>query len=140
VFGTNNIQNVSGVIDPLWRCYVDNVEILSSAPYPYPENNWRMCGVDNLVDKVHTLTVQVENRVQTFWFDYLLYAPSPNAVLDNSVILVPNKDPSLTYGSEWEAFEDSWIMTRVHGASMSFQFTGEYNLPLSLLNSVSSRL
>ena len=99
-----------------------------------------MCGVDNLVDKVHTLTVQVENRVQTFWFDYLLYVPSPNAVLDNSVILVPNKDPSLTYGSEWEAFEDSWIMTRVHGASMSFQFTGEYNLPLSLLNSVSSRL
>lgn len=128
MFGTNDIRNVSGVIDPQWRCYVDDLEIPSSAPYPYPENNWRMCGVDHLVDKTHTLTVRVDSQGQTFWFDYLLYSPSANAVLDGSVILVPSKDPSLIYGSEWESLEDSWTMTRIHGATMSFQFTGEHNI------------
>src|SRR6266540_2382016 len=116
VFGTN-------IVDPLWRCYIDDLEIPSASPYPLPENNWRMCGVDNLLDKEHTLTVRVESRGQTFWFDYLLYVPSANAALDNSVILVPDKDPSLIYGSEWEPLGDSWTMTRIHGASMSFQFT-----------------
>ena len=126
VYGTNNIRNSSGVIDPLWMCYLNGVHIDVSPPLQYKENNQRMCGTDGLLDMNHTLTLSVSTSGQSFWFDYLVYTPSPNTSSSqtNSFIFVPFSDSALDYDSSWQYWSNLSIITRTVGATVHFQFTG----------------
>ncbi|KAF9528097.1 hypothetical protein CPB83DRAFT_883694 [Crepidotus variabilis] len=56
VYGSNNIRNDSGVLDPTWECFIDQQSIGASDPFPYVENNWPFCE-KSLSDGPHTLTI-----------------------------------------------------------------------------------
>ena len=89
VFGSNNIRNDSGVLDPTWECFVDNISIGASAPFQFPENNWVFCQQDTLVDGAHVLTVNATvSQNQTFWIDDIQYVPSASVSLDQKAIVV----------------------------------------------------
>lgn len=47
IFGTTNINNSSGTIDPTWECFIDGVIIGSTSPFQYAENNWLLCTWNN---------------------------------------------------------------------------------------------
>jgi len=130
IYGTNSIRNSSGVIDPSWNCYLNGVQLNSLPPFRNPENNWPMCGIDGLLDMNHTFTLSVSTFGQLFWFDYLLYTPSPSSALQNdSVVLVPFSDSSLVYDSSWQFWSNSSALTRTPKASIQFQFKGEQLFP-----------
>ncbi|PPR02068.1 hypothetical protein CVT24_011167 [Panaeolus cyanescens] len=127
VWGTNNIRNDSGVVDPQWSCFIDNVPIRSN-PFQFFENNWALCSPpDSLVleDGVHVLTVNATvARSQTFWIDAIDYVPSASVPLDDKAILVENNDPQLQYGPGWQSLGGTANMTTVQGSSFTFQFYG----------------
>lgn len=104
LYGTNNIANKSGMIDPSWECFVDNISIQKSSPYGFANNDWQFCGQDALVDGVHTLTVNATvMQSQTFWVDNIQYVPSASVPLDNKAISIDNTDPELhnAFGGSW---------------------------------------
>ena len=39
VFGANNLRNDSGVLDPQWECFIDNISIGATTPFQYPGNH-----------------------------------------------------------------------------------------------------
>lgn len=134
IYGTNNIRNSSGVVDPLWNCYLNGVHIDATPPFQSKENNWRMCSIDGLLDMNHTFTLSVSTFGQSFWFDYLVYTPSPNSSSQNdSFIFVPFSDSVLSYDSSWQYWSNISAITRTMDATVLFQFTGtEANLLLTV--------
>ena len=125
VFGTNNIRNDSGVLDPTWDCFVDNISIGPSTPFQYPENNWVFCSQDKLVDGPHILTVNATvAKEQTFWFDDIQYAPSASVSLEDAAVVVDSLDPQLQYGAGWQALGGTANMTTQTNSIFTYDFTG----------------
>jgi hypothetical protein len=125
VFGTNNIRNDSGVLDPTWNCFVDNISIGPTAPFQYSENNWLFCSQDKLVDGPHILTVNATVvKAQTFWFDDIQYVPSASVSLANAAIMVDSLDPQLQYGAGWQALGSTANMTSQTSSIFTFDFIG----------------
>ncbi|KAF9053163.1 hypothetical protein BJ165DRAFT_1523887 [Panaeolus papilionaceus] len=127
VWGSNNIRNDTGVIDPQWTCFVDNVPIRSN-PFAFFENNWVLCSPpDTLVlqDGVHLLTINVTvAKSQTFWFDAIDYEPSASVPLTDKAIVVENNDPELQFGPGWQSLGGSANMTGIQGSTFTFYFNG----------------
>ncbi|KAJ3515507.1 hypothetical protein NLJ89_g1716 [Agrocybe chaxingu] len=125
VWGTNNIRNDSGVIDPKWECFIDQISIGTTSTFAFAENNWLFCEHNGLVDGPHVLTVNATvNREQTFWFDAIHYVPSPSASLDKAEILLDNRDPALGYGPQWQSLGATANMTTRQGSIFDFDFYG----------------
>ena len=125
VIGSNNIRNDSGVLDPTWQCFVDNISIGASTPFPYAENNWVFCEQDTLVDGPHILTVNATIlKSQTFWIDNIQYVPSASVSLDQKAVVVDNLDPQLQYGQGWQALGGTANMTTVPGSIFLYNFIG----------------
>ena len=125
VFGSNNIRNDSGVLDPTWQCFVDNISIGASAPFQFAENNWEFCEQDKLVDGPHILTVNATVlKNQTFWIDNIQYVPSASVSLNQKAIVVDNLDPQLQYGQGWQALGGTANMTTVPGSIFLYNFIG----------------
>jgi hypothetical protein len=125
VNGTNNIRNDSGVLDPTWNCFVDNIRIESATPLRYPENNWPFCFQDKLVDGPHLLTVNATViQSQTFWFDNIQYVPSASVSLEDAAVLVDSLDPQLQYGPGWQALGSTANMTSQTNSIFTFDFIG----------------
>jgi hypothetical protein len=123
--GTNNIRNDSGVLDPTWDCFVDNVSIGPTTPFQYVENNWVFCSKDNLVDGPHTLTVNATVlKAQTFWFDGIQYVPSASVSLEHAAVMIDSLDPQLQYGPGWQALGDTANMTENANSTFTFSFVG----------------
>ncbi|PPR02071.1 hypothetical protein CVT24_011170 [Panaeolus cyanescens] len=129
VFGTNNLQNVSGVLDPQWQCFVDNVPLVSNYTINV-QNNWKLCDVPpgvNIADGPHVLTVNVTvKQSQTFYFDRLTYLPSSTVRRDDKVIAIENFDPELIYDSHWEPWGPGLLanITQQPGSKVTFYFSG----------------
>ena len=124
VYGTMNIRNTSGVIDPKWACFVDGVAIPTIPPFQYPENNYPLCQQSQLPDGDHIITVNATSYGQAFWFDDIEYTPSLGVPLDNATIVVDHMDPSIHYGRGWSPLGYTANMTSTDGAKMNLQFTG----------------
>lgn len=125
VIGSNNIRNDSGVLDPTWLCFVDNISIGASVPFAFAENNWGFCEQDTLVDGPHILTVNATVlKNQTFWIDNIQYVPSASVSLDQKTIVVDNHDPQLQYGQGWQALGGTANMTTVPGSIFLYDFIG----------------
>jgi len=125
VIGSNNIRNDSGVLDPTWQCFVDNVSIDVSKPFQYAENNWPFCSQDSLVDGPHTLTVNATvMKSQTFWIDNIQYIPSASVPLNQTAVVVDSLDPQLQYGQGWQALGGVANMTVVPGSIFMYNFIG----------------
>lgn len=124
VYGTMNIRNTSGVIDPKWSCFIDGVAIPTVPPFQYPENNYPLCEQSQLSDGDHTIIVSATSNGQPFWFDDIEYTPSLGVSLDNATIVVDHMDPYIQYGPGWLPLGDTANMTSTNGAQMNLQFTG----------------
>ncbi|KAF8801613.1 hypothetical protein BYT27DRAFT_7197850 [Phlegmacium glaucopus] len=125
VVGSNNIRNDSGVLDPTWQCFIDNISIGASTPFQYPENNWEFCEQNTLLDGPHILTVNATVlKSQTFWIDNIQYVPSASVSLDQAAIVVDSVDPQLQYGQGWQALGGNANMTTVAGSIFTFDFIG----------------
>ncbi|KAF9561139.1 hypothetical protein CPC08DRAFT_707577 [Agrocybe pediades] len=125
VWGTNNLRNDSGVLDPQWECFVDKISIGATAPFQFAENNWVFCEQDQLEDGPHVITVNATvAKQQTFWFDQINYIPSVSVPLDNKGILVDNHDAALQFGDGWGALGGTANQTGKSGSTLTFQFVG----------------
>ncbi|KAF8801623.1 hypothetical protein BYT27DRAFT_7245077 [Phlegmacium glaucopus] len=129
VIGTNIIRNNSGVLDPTWQCFIDNISIdVATLRFENPENQRVFCNHDSLLDGPHIITVNATVQNQTFWFDNIQYVPSASVPLDQEIILVDNLDPQLQYGQgQWEPLSDvvpNLNMTLVSGSTFNFSFIG----------------
>lgn len=128
VVGSNNILNNSGVLDPTWECFIDDISIGATTPFPFPENNWVFCDHASLLDGPHILTVNATIlKNQTFWFDDIQYVPSASVPLDQATIGIDNLDKQLlesAYGTGWVALGNTANMTTVAGSIFTFNFTG----------------
>jgi hypothetical protein len=126
IYGTNNRVNTTSGWDPRWECFIDNVSIGATDPFPYDENNWLLCGQTDLNDGLHTITVNVTSTTgQPFWFDYVQYAPSSSVSEETAYIVVDHLDPGIEYGIGWVALGGTANMTSNHGSELWFNFTGD---------------
>lgn len=129
VYGSNNLQNNSGILNPSWECFVDGVSI-AATPFQSPENNWQFCGSPVLADGNHVLTVNASvSSPQTFWIDQIQYLPLAGSQpqLANATVLVDNLDPMLkpAFGKGWGELGGSANMTTTSGSQFTLNFTGE---------------
>ena len=113
------------MLDPTWECFVDNISIGASDPFPYAENNWEFCHQDTLVDGAHILTVNATvSKNQTFWIDNIQYVPSASVSLDHKAIVVDHLDPEMQYGAGWQSLGATANMTTAPGSVFLFNFIG----------------
>ncbi|KAH9480158.1 hypothetical protein JR316_0006755 [Psilocybe cubensis] len=125
VFGTNNLRNDSGVLDPTWECFIDNNSIGNTPAFQFPENNWIFCEADGLSDGPHILTVNASvKKGQTFWFDDIQYVPSSSVSLDNTEIVVNNQDSAIQYGNGWVSLGNNANATQNTNSIFTFNFVG----------------
>ncbi|KAF9440560.1 hypothetical protein P691DRAFT_608922, partial [Macrolepiota fuliginosa MF-IS2] len=102
VSGSNIDPNTTNP-DPTFECFIDDVSIGRTSPFPFAENNWPFCNKSGLPDGPHELQIDVTvmSPNNTFWLDQIKYNPSSAVPLDNKVLLVNNSDPAITYDSFW---------------------------------------
>lgn len=125
--GSTNIRNDSGILDPTWECLIDGVDIGTTDPFPFPENNWSLCEWKDGTPGQHTLTVRANSRGRTFWADRVEYVPSPNAIVpDGSVVSVRHTDYAIKLQSGWEPLGEDANVTRTQGATAEVEFVGEF--------------
>ncbi|KAF8159324.1 hypothetical protein B0H34DRAFT_703013 [Crassisporium funariophilum] len=125
IIGTNFINNETGVYDPTWKCFLDDVETKPTDFFGFPENNWSFCEWDNIANGSHVVSLNVTSHGHTFYFDSLTYNPSVN--LNSSQIgeslLVLNTDSGFKYGGNWTVHERG-MLTNEFGATAKFPFYG----------------
>jgi len=124
VYGTSSVQQKSGAQDPSWTCRIDDTIIPSTAPFEFPENNWRLCNITGLPDSHHTLSITASSRGNPFWLDYILYTPSAGAAPKNALIKVEDSDSSIYYDSTWQRLPNFATMADTQGSTMEFNFAG----------------
>ena len=125
VFGTNMLNNQSGIIDPIWTCLVDGNAIAPEPFFQFPENNWRFCYFNNLTSGKHTVAVSVSSNGHSFYFDRLSYRPARDSKsIVNDSIIVDFEDADLSYDSSWSPFSEISMMTKQNGATLTFPFVG----------------
>lgn len=116
--------------DPFWECFIDGTKITTgSALNTIPKNNQNLCGpIANLTPGNHQLIINVATlALQRFWFDYVLYAPLPDADLDNKVVqLMPSYSDAFVYGPGWADLnlDVGMKMASQNGATFDFSFEG----------------
>ncbi|KAF7358204.1 hypothetical protein MVEN_00868900 [Mycena venus] len=125
VFGTIIVKTVNNVTDPTWDCFVDEIQISNPQPtFQFPENNWLLCEQPQIAPGSHNLTIQVQSKGQAFYLDYLTYTPLPDASFDTAVLIYPNTDPAVSFGSGWSNIGDLENATNVFGSDISLFFHG----------------
>jgi hypothetical protein len=133
LYGTIAQDNLNGVV-PTWNCFLDGVGINSNVTQagntPISTNNWELCANDVAVDDgSHTVTLQttVIAANQTFWFDYIKYAPVLDASWENENIYVDDKDSEIRYVGIWDSTSGHSGVehaTNETGADVDFSFIG----------------
>lgn len=127
VFGTTNINNSSGTIDPTWKCFIDGVSIGSTSPFQYAENNWLLCTWnDNGPAGSHVLTVNAKSTGHNFWFDWLQYEPPQSASVQNAVVYLDHMDAAIKFDSSWQSLGGSANMTTKEGSTVTLDFIGTH--------------
>jgi hypothetical protein len=117
--------DANNMTDPSWDCFVDEIKISNPQPtFKFPENNWVLCEQPQISSGSHILTIQVQSKAHPFYFDYLVYTPPPGASFESAVLIYPNTDPSVSFGSGWSAF-GSENGTNSNGAQVAVNFHGE---------------
>lgn len=115
---------------PAANCKVDDNTINLNIPQS-AQNNWAICDSGSLPDGEHTLTFDIPNSEagSSIYFDYILYAPSPNSQPDlptSASIRIEATDPSVTYlgGFAVETDTGSTRLANGRGQGMTIPFIG----------------
>ncbi|KDR80846.1 hypothetical protein GALMADRAFT_222445 [Galerina marginata CBS 339.88] len=126
VMGTIDVDdsNSSSASNPNWECLLDGVSIPTFLPPSSTENNFVLCQWDLVPFGSHEITVNVKAQGKEFWFDQIIYLPTPDLALKNATILVSDTDVALQYGSGWQAAGITGHTSVVQGAVMTFTFFG----------------
>ncbi|KAF8162745.1 hypothetical protein B0H34DRAFT_692785 [Crassisporium funariophilum] len=130
LYGTTIIRDDSGIMDPTWGCFIDNIRIDREVPGIAAANNQALCMTSTLADESHTITLNVTvNKAQTFWFDSIQYLPSESDSVPNAAILVDFLDPAVDFGPGWNPLVSpiSGFQARgtnTTGAAVSIHFYG----------------
>ncbi|KAF8811562.1 hypothetical protein BYT27DRAFT_7133907 [Phlegmacium glaucopus] len=125
VLGTSITTNASGSQVPTWECFVDNNSIGWNIACGSGENNCVFCQNGQLQDGPHVLSVRAKvSNQQTFWFDQILYTPSSNISLDQSLLRIDSSDPAMQYSSGWQPFRDFVNLTQTTGSTLTYDFSG----------------
>lgn len=124
IYGTTYINNSTGVVDPVWQCFMDGISSGTQVPFPFYENNWVFCQWDSLPDGPHVMSINATSKGQTFWFDELRYSPTAGASINGGAILFDHRDPDINFDSQWGALGGTANMTSVTGATMTLDFFG----------------
>ncbi|KAJ6562501.1 hypothetical protein B0H19DRAFT_1375565 [Mycena capillaripes] len=126
VLGTIAVTaDANNVTDPAWDCFVDDVKIDNPNPtFPFPENNWPLCGQDQIASGTHTLTIQVQSKGQPFYFDQILYTPLSTVNYDGAVLEYLNSDPAVSFGTGWRQWDTHLNVTQTNGAQVALNFHG----------------
>ncbi|KAG6848032.1 hypothetical protein H0H93_003994 [Arthromyces matolae] len=139
VYGTVDVSDAYGwqnviasSFEPPWECFVDNTSIGFYKPSSFHENNSPLCGSNSIASSstgsTHNFTLKTWNMTQsaTVWVDYLEYTPSSSdgEFDEDTTLLVPNNDSSISYDSSWTTVDGLATMTQTQGGKLSFNFTG----------------
>ena len=125
VLGASITKNTSGIQDPTWECFIDNISIgWNISAGSGTENSWVFCQ-SNLQDGPHILTTKVTVlHQQTFWFDQIQYISSSNVSLDNLTVRVDSSDPAVQYSSGWTELDKIVNLTQNAGSTVTYEFFG----------------
>ncbi|KAJ6596337.1 hypothetical protein DFH09DRAFT_1072377 [Mycena vulgaris] len=125
VYGTIMVAtDANNVTDPAWSCLVDGIKIPSPDPtFKFPENNWVLCDQPQIAAGSHVLEVEVQSKGQTFYLDDLVYTPLPGDTFESTVLIYPNTDPSVSFGSDWSIIGGE-NGTQTSGAQVALNFHG----------------
>lgn len=127
MFGTINVSNSSGVMDPTWKCFLDGREVPIPETIPFTVNNWRLCDFDagTVGARLHTLLVQVTSVRRHFWLDHIEYTPSPSSLSpQNEYVSVASTDPAIIYDGSWAPLGNIANYTTTPGATVTLTFNG----------------
>lgn len=125
VYGSMNTVDQKA---PTWDCFVDKINIGSLPPQATSEhdNNFILCDLAQVADGQHTIVVNTTSAGPTFWFDSIIYAPSPSDSLDTVVLQIQNQDPSIVFGNGWINNGDITNLTNITGSALTFKFNGMF--------------
>jgi hypothetical protein len=141
VYGTSIVTTNASGTHSTWECFIDNIRI-SRFPAPSTsQNNWILCGADQVQDGPHLLTVKANvSNQQTFWLDQIQYAPSASVSLNDSILRIDSSDPAIQYSNGWQtsliAFSGpefnftsttangNTSSTSVNGTGFTYEFSG----------------
>ncbi|KAF9527584.1 hypothetical protein CPB83DRAFT_815375 [Crepidotus variabilis] len=126
VYSVDNFLNISGAASPEVECVIDTINAHTTPPSfdGKAENNWELCSQYHMEDRQHTLTINSGSLNQTFLFDWIQYAPSLNASMENQTVYIENFDPDIVYGSGWAGLGMWYSFTSNPNATLDFEFTG----------------
>ncbi|KAG6867677.1 hypothetical protein C0993_012485 [Termitomyces sp. T159_Od127] len=124
VYGTTSLKTLDNwkTFNPKWECFVDGISIGATKPFQFAENNWSLCEQGTIADGPHVITVNVTTTGNTFWFDYLMFTPSPRN--SSATLLVQNTDPAILYDHSWRKLGGTANITTKIGSVMNFDFVG----------------
>lgn len=116
---------------PIVNCKVDDKILGTNIPQS-AQNNWAICDSGNLSDGEHTLVVDIPNAAgSSIFFDYILYAPSPNSQPDltDVSVRIEADDTSISYSGGFviESDTGSAQLTNAGNAFIKVSFIGELN-------------
>ncbi|KAF8969560.1 hypothetical protein BDZ97DRAFT_1754408 [Flammula alnicola] len=98
-------------ISPPWKCIIDSTSV-----YAIPPSSTRVRIYD-------TVTVHVAVPLgQSFWFDYIEYAPSVYVGLEQELVSVNSENPKLRYDSGWHLSQELDNVTSENGSTLVFSF------------------
>ncbi|GJJ15942.1 hypothetical protein Clacol_010221 [Clathrus columnatus] len=113
---------------PFWRCFVDG---LSSGGGSISESDigpgdWMFfCFNLGLADGPHELVVNItSNGITPFYIEYLVYTPSVNASLEDSLIVINPSDPAIDYPVGWTAITEGQAETSFPNGLLNVTFIG----------------
>ncbi|TFY80163.1 hypothetical protein EWM64_g3847 [Hericium alpestre] len=99
----------------------------SSFQFQFNENQEALCHAGSLPDGPHQVDVNVTTSGPIFYFDNIIYDPSPSVSLADAVIKVDNNDSSISLsGNGWvNQYGGLWPLTSSGGDQMTLNFVGE---------------
>ncbi|PPQ65171.1 hypothetical protein CVT24_011034 [Panaeolus cyanescens] len=129
IIGSINIVNSADApegFDPQYECILDGNRIdVPKADFTL-RNGFELCkwNQETVQEGTHTIVVNVKSRGQHFWFDHIMYIPTPSSSHENEVIMVESWDTNIHYSTaDWENLT-SWSRMARKGGLLSFHFYG----------------
>ena len=118
IFGTNDINNSTGVPDPVWQCFMDGISSGTLVPANFG-NNQLFCLWDPIPDGPHVMSINATSKGQMFLIDVLRYSTAAGVSVDGGAIVFDSLDPDIHFNSQWVG-----SMTTTTGATMTLDFFG----------------
>ncbi|KAJ7836098.1 hypothetical protein B0H13DRAFT_1913269 [Mycena leptocephala] len=114
VFGSIIVStDANNVTDPTWDCFVDEKRLATQ--------HRRRSSIRGTIWCCASSPKLLLSKGRAFYVDYLVYTPPSDASFESAVLIYPNTDPSVSFGSGWRTFGGE-NGTNDHGAQVTLNF------------------